>query len=239
MSVRNLDKMFEPQSIALIGATSRPGSVGAVVARNLRRAGICRELTLVRPAAPRRSMGSSVYANVARPPARPGPGRHRHALETVAPSRCSRATGSSAAFLTRACQSSSPPASAGLGETSRPVRCSRAACWTPQNPILLRIVGPSCVGIMVPRVGLDATFIPPGGAGWGRQPLSRQSGAMITAMLDWAVPRGIGFFARRLAGRTWRMSILATCSGSSRRGPASPALIPAVRRRRPETGVIG
>ena len=49
MSVRNLDKMFEPRSIALIGATSRPGSAGAVVARNLRRAGFAGELTLVDP----------------------------------------------------------------------------------------------------------------------------------------------------------------------------------------------
>ena len=39
MSVRNLDKLFKPQSVALIGATPRPGSVGAVVVRNLRRAG--------------------------------------------------------------------------------------------------------------------------------------------------------------------------------------------------------
>ena len=38
MSVRNLDKLFNPGSVALIGATPRPGSVGAVVARNLRRA---------------------------------------------------------------------------------------------------------------------------------------------------------------------------------------------------------
>jgi acetyltransferase len=49
MSVRNLDKLFKPQSVALIGATPRPGSVGAVVARNLRRAGFTGELMLVNP----------------------------------------------------------------------------------------------------------------------------------------------------------------------------------------------
>jgi acetyltransferase len=49
MSVRNLDKLFAPRSVALIGATPRPGSVGAVVARNLRRAGFAGEMMLVNP----------------------------------------------------------------------------------------------------------------------------------------------------------------------------------------------
>ena len=49
MSVRNLDKLFKPQSVALIGATPRPGAVGAVVARNLRRAGFAGELMFVNP----------------------------------------------------------------------------------------------------------------------------------------------------------------------------------------------
>ena len=49
MSVRNLDKLFKPRSVALIGATPRPDSVGGVVARNLRRAGFAGELMLVNP----------------------------------------------------------------------------------------------------------------------------------------------------------------------------------------------
>jgi len=63
MSVRNLDKMFEPRSITLIGAASRPGSVGAVVARNLRRAGFAGELTLVDPHS-RAIDGKTVYTDV-------------------------------------------------------------------------------------------------------------------------------------------------------------------------------
>jgi acetyltransferase len=47
MSVRNLDKLFKPCSVALIGATDRPGSVGAVVLRNLRRADFRGEFLLV------------------------------------------------------------------------------------------------------------------------------------------------------------------------------------------------
>src|SRR5438445_606713 len=63
-SVRNLDKLFAPRSVALIGATSGPGSVGAVVARNLRGAGFAGELTLVDPH--RRTIdGMTVYPDVA------------------------------------------------------------------------------------------------------------------------------------------------------------------------------
>ena len=60
------------------------------------------------------------------------------------------------------------------------------------QPHLLRIVGPNCVGVMVPGIGLDASFAhvapPPGDLAF-----VSQSGGMITAVLDWAQPRGIGF----------------------------------------------
>src|SRR5437773_362485 len=49
MSVRNFDKLFRPRSVALIGASDRRGSVGAVVLRNLRRGGFRGELFLVNP----------------------------------------------------------------------------------------------------------------------------------------------------------------------------------------------
>src|SRR6516164_7661224 len=64
MSVRNLDKLFAPRSVALIGATPRPGAVGAVVAHNLRRAGFAGELMLVNPHH-RTIDGLEVYPNVA------------------------------------------------------------------------------------------------------------------------------------------------------------------------------
>jgi acetyltransferase len=49
MSVRNLDRLFKPASVALIGATDRVGSVGSVVMRNLQRAGFHGPLMLVSP----------------------------------------------------------------------------------------------------------------------------------------------------------------------------------------------
>src|SRR5689334_14823909 len=64
MSVRNLDKLFRPRSVALIGATPRPGAVGAVAARNLRCAGFTGELMLVNPNH-RTSEGLKVHPTVA------------------------------------------------------------------------------------------------------------------------------------------------------------------------------
>ena len=49
MSIRNLDKLLEPKSIALIGATPKPGSVGSVLARNLFHAGFAGPILPVNP----------------------------------------------------------------------------------------------------------------------------------------------------------------------------------------------
>src|SRR6516162_3134872 len=70
MSVRNLDKLFKPRSVVLIGATPRPGAVGAVVAQNLRRAGFGGELMLVNPHHSTID-GLAVYPNLAGLPRAP------------------------------------------------------------------------------------------------------------------------------------------------------------------------
>ena len=60
------------------------------------------------------------------------------------------------------------------------------------KPYCLRIIGPNCLGIAVPGIGLHANF------GLNRPQAGKlaflsQSGALITGILDWAVSRGIGF----------------------------------------------
>jgi len=56
----------------------------------------------------------------------------------------------------------------------------------------VRILGPNCIGIMRPPVGLNATFAR-GQALPGSLALVAQSGAVCTALVDWATPNGIGF----------------------------------------------
>jgi acetyltransferase len=58
----------------------------------------------------------------------------------------------------------------------------------------MRIVGPNCLGVMSPASGLNATFAA-GIARPGRVAFLSQSGALLTAILDWSVREEVGFSA--------------------------------------------
>src|ERR1700756_190833 len=81
---------------------------------------------------------------------------------------------------------------AGFSELGESGHALQQATLDAAKPHLLRIIGPNCIGIMVPPLGLDATFSHLA-APAGEIAFLSQSGAMITAMLDWAVPRSIRF----------------------------------------------
>jgi acetyltransferase len=182
MSIRNFDKLFRPGSVALIGAGDRPGSVGAVVLRNLRRGGFRGELMLVNPHHERLD-GLPVYPNVAALPSAPD-----LAVIVTPPATVPGLIVELGACGTKA----AVVITAGFGELGEEGRALQQAALDAARPHLLRIVGPNCVGILVPPFGLDASFshiAPP----TGDIAFVSQSGAMITAMLDWAAPRGIGF----------------------------------------------
>ncbi len=182
MSIRNFAKLFQPESVALIGASERPGSVGAVVARNLRRAGFKGELLLVNPHLQTLD-GMPVYRDIASLP-RPADLAVVATPPDTVPSLIAElgARGTRAAVII----------TAGFSELGERGRELQRAALDAARPCLLRLVGPNCVGIMVPGIGLDASFShlapPPGEIAF-----VSQSGAIITAMLDWAAPRGIGF----------------------------------------------
>src|SRR3974390_954946 len=82
---------------------------------------------------------------------------------------------------------------AGFAEGEASIGKERAAqMLAAARPHLLRIVGPNCLGIAAPGIGLNATFAPatllPGNIAF-----LTQSGAMATTVLDWALPRRVGF----------------------------------------------
>ena len=58
----------------------------------------------------------------------------------------------------------------------------------------MRIVGPNCLGVMMPRLGLNATFAK-GIARPGNVAFISQSGALCTAVLDWSLQHNVGFSA--------------------------------------------
>ncbi|MGE4244065.1 GNAT family N-acetyltransferase [Ramlibacter sp.] len=186
MSVRNLEALLRPASIAVIGASDRPGSVGAVVWRNVRDGGFAGPVWAVNPRAQSLD-GQPVHASVqallqapdlaviCTPPATvPG-------LVAELGQRGTRAAVVITAGL-RATDANAGGAGASLEQ----------AMLDAARPHLLRILGPNCIGLLVPGIGVNASFAP-AQARPGKLAFVTQSGALATAMLDWAATRDIGF----------------------------------------------
>ncbi len=179
MSVRNLEGLLNPKSVALIGASATPGSMGATVLKRLTDAGFHGEIQLVNP---RRSEidGRPCFASVADLPNPVDLGVVVTPPQTVPQiiSELGKAGARAAVVIT-----------AGIsgGEGGLRQQMLDAA-----RPYCLRVLGPNCLGLLVPRVGLDASFshLRPRD---GDIALLSQSGALVVAMIDWAEARQIGF----------------------------------------------
>jgi acetyltransferase len=182
MSIRNLEQMFRPASIALIGASDRANSIGGVVLRNLRRAGFPGPLLLVNPRHTALD-GTPVYPDVASLPSTPD-------LAVIATPPDS-VPGLIAALGSRGTRAA-VVITAGFGELGERGHALQQTMLEAARPHLLRIIGPNGLGIIVPSSRIDASFshIAPR---VGDLAFVSQSGAMITAVLDWAAPRTIGF----------------------------------------------
>ncbi len=185
MSIRNLDKMFRPQSIAVIGASDKPRSVGSALMANLMDAGFKGSILPVNPKAAS-VHGVAAYKNVASLPAAPDLAVIATPPDTV-PSLIAELgnRGTRAAVVL----------TAGFAEGEVATGKERATqLLAAARPHLLRVVGPNCLGIAVPGLGLNATFAPAALLP-GHIAFLTQSGAMATTVLDWALPRRIGFSA--------------------------------------------
>ena len=182
MSTRNLDALFEPRSIALIGASNRAGSVGAVLARNLLETGFKGPVLPVNPHE-RFIRSTLAYASVADLPMAPD----LAVIATPPPS----VPGLIAELGQRGCRAA-VVITAGFGEAGGAGADLKATMLQAARPHLLRIVGPNCLGVISPSRGVNASFAqltPPAGG----VALVAQSGAVTTAALDWASARGYGF----------------------------------------------
>jgi acetyltransferase len=177
-----LTPLFEPAVVAVIGATDRAGAVGAVLIRNLLEAKYQGALFAVNPKH-RAVHGVPCFNAIGKVPAR----IDLAVIATTAASvpdiieQCGKA-GVRAAVVISAGFSEAGPAGAKL---------ERALLENARRH-RLRLVGPNCLGLMRPALGLNATFAR-GTALPGSLGLVAQSGAVCTAMLDWARPNGIGF----------------------------------------------
>lgn len=183
MSVRNLDALFAPSSIAVIGASHTAGTVGKVLAENLFHTGFDGPILPVHPK--HRSVeGVLTYPSVEALPFAPDLAVIATPPDTVADIVAQLgANGTRAAVVI----------TAGFGEGGDEAGTARAqAVLDAARPHTLRVVGPNCIGVLRPDRGLNASFahLSPH---TGDLAFVAQSGAMATAVLDWATPRGIGF----------------------------------------------
>ncbi len=183
MTIRNLEALFEPQSVALIGASPRQGSLGQLLARNMRRAGFRGRIDFVHPRA-EEIEGQVSYPDVASLPEVPD-----LAVIATPPDAVAGIIGELGERGTRG----AVVITAGFGEGgSAEGVARRQAILDAAQPHLLRIVGPNGVGLVIPRLGLDASFVHLPVADGGLAFVG-QSGAVIVGVVDWAQPRGVGF----------------------------------------------
>jgi len=176
VTIRNLEFLLAPRSIAVLGASEKPGAVGAVLTRNLCAGGFKGPLWLVNPKHSKVA-GLACYPSVAALPGVPDlavivtpPATIPQLIDDLGRKGCRAAV-----VLT-----------AGITGPLRQAMLESAGRH------LLRIQGPNCLGLQLPPLGVDASFASVMPAA-GNLAFLSQSGALITGIVDWAKSRGIGF----------------------------------------------
>ena len=183
MSILNLDKIFDPHRVAVIGASDTPTSVGYTVLRNLIGSGFH---GVVYPVNPKREavQGIHAYRDI---PSLP----HPPDLAVI----CTPAA--TVPGLVRQCGEAGTRGiviiSAGFREIGEEGRRMEELVLAEQRKFDgMRIMGPNCLGIIVPGISLNASFAA-ATPSKGHIGFISQSGALCTSVLDWAIDEGIGF----------------------------------------------
>jgi acetyltransferase len=179
-----LDAFFRPRRVAVIGATENPGSVGRTVLANLMAAPFPGTIYPINPKRPT-VLGLTSYPRIGAAPAQVDLAVVVTPAATVPGviGECIDA-GVKAAIIISAGFRETGPAGAALEQQVRD-QLERGA---------LRVIGPNCLGVMSPRGGLNATFAA-GMVRPGNVAFVSQSGALLTAILDWSLLANVGFSA--------------------------------------------
>lgn len=179
---RPLDAIFAPRSIAVVGASESPNSVGRTLLWNL----ISNPFGgTVYPVNPKRQsvLGIKAYPSITQIPDDVDLAVIATPAYTV-PSIISECVekGVQGAIII----------SAGFKEIGEAGRALEQEILAEARRGKIRIVGPNCVGVMRPTVGLNATFAR-GMARQGNVAFVSQSGALLTGILDWSFRENVGF----------------------------------------------
>ena len=176
-----LAPLLKPQSVAIVGASDQAGSLGRQVFENLLAAAYQGTVYAVNPKY-RRMFGRRVYPSVA------AIGKPIDlAIIATAPSAVPAILDDPHAHIRTAAVMSFP-------ETADP---AMASAWRRKVSAIatkrgVRLLGPGAFGVIRTDIGLNATFCAPSALP-GRLALVAQSGAVCTAMLDFAGPMQMGF----------------------------------------------
>ena len=179
MSTYQLKNLLSPRSVALVGASPRPTSVGRAILGNIHKAKFKGEFGLVNTHYPEidgvatvGSFGKLPFAPelvVITAPAAAIPGLIEEA----------GARGAAGALII----------TSGLGHGAGSLA---EASEDAAHKYGMRLIGPNCLGIIMPGANLNASFSAHMPCA-GNLALISQSGAIATGMVDWAAQRGVGF----------------------------------------------
>ncbi len=177
-----LTAFFSPASVAIIGATDRQGSVGRTIARNLLASTYKGRVFAVNPRR-RELFGQRCYATIGAVP---------EAVDLVVVVTPANTVPGVVAECVKANARSIIVISAGFKEMGAEGAALERDVQTELRKGATRLIGPNCLGLMNPWLGLNATFahdiaLP------GSVAFLSQSGALLTAILDWSLSEHVGF----------------------------------------------
>lgn len=191
----DLGKIFSPKTVALIGASGREGSAGAVLLGNLVSS---RGLKIFAVNSKREAVqGLSCYKCIADIPERVD----LAVIATPAASvprtveECGKAGAGGALII-----------SSGFRETGREGEMLEREIDSIRKRYGMRVLGPNCLGYLRPNIGLNASLIQNAPEG-GKIAFISQSAAFGTTLLDWGVSAHVGFSMFASLGSTLDVDI--------------------------------
>lgn len=180
MGPHYLTKLFKPSSIAVFGASERPESVGGNAFQNLLKAGFKGDIYPINPKHDK-VQNQVCYPNIESVPKTPDLAVIATPAKTIPAiiQACGERGVANAVIL-----------SSGFEDKAGKVLQQKMTSIAKNYG--MRLIGPNCLGILRPEIGLNATFSK-NQAIAGNLALVSQSGAICTAVLDWAEANGVGF----------------------------------------------
>ncbi|BEU02367.1 protein lysine acetyltransferase [Agarivorans sp. OAG1] len=183
MSQRKLHDLFSPKSIAVIGASNRASRPGNVVMKNLMSAGFNGPVMPVSPKY-KAVLGVLAYPSIEKLPQRPD-----LAIVCVNASRLPDVVEKLGQFGCKAAIITAGGLDIKLDDQEQTIAEQVLAFGQRYG---MRILGPNSLGLMLPNIGLNASFAHANSQP-GKIAFVSQSAAVCTTVLDWANNKGIGF----------------------------------------------